>query len=289
MTDFTYISERELAERRKQLKWRRRWKLLQSIWRTLLVMAMAVAAVWVITLPGWVIRSPEQVVIEGNELLSPQTIYAILPIRYPQSLLMVQPEAIAQALESKAPIASATITRHLFPPHLTVRIQERYPVAIAYPAIANADTITPQQREQAQASQVALLDEKGFSVSMDRYANLQQQLELPHLKVFGMRDEYRTQWVSLYQAIARSPIKISEVNWRDPTNLILNTELGYVHLGPYSDRLPDQLRALDQLRNLPEKMDINQVIYIDLINPDIPLVQKVAPQNSDESDQDPPQ
>ncbi len=143
--------------------------------------------------------------------------------------------------------------------------------------------------KQAQASQVALLDEKGFSVSMDRYANLQQQIELPHLKVFGMRDEYRTQWVSLYQAIARSPIKISEVNWRDPTNLILNTELGYVHLGPYSDRLPDQLRALDQLRNLPEKMDINQVIYIDLINPDTPLVQKVPPQNSDESELDPPE
>jgi cell division protein FtsQ len=274
MRDFLYVSEDELANRRQYLRRQRRWKLLQSLWRSLLVMGITGGLVWGITRPTWVIRNPEQVQIEGNTLLETATIQALLPIDYPQALVTIQPEQIATELENRAPISSAIVHRQLFPPSLTVQIQERHPVAIAHRPTANLETLPPDQRDAMLADQVGLIDEKGFWISVDRYVNLEQVLDLPDLTILGMRDEYQSQWPMLYRAIQVSPVQIEQVDWRDPANLILTTDLGTAHLGPLSDRLPDQLRALDQLRNLPSDAgDLSQLDYINLRNPDTPVLQ----------------
>jgi cell division protein FtsQ len=274
MRDFLSVSEAELVERRIYLRRQRRWKALQSIWRSLLVMGITGGLVWGVTRPIWVIRSADQVSIQGNSLLETETIQALLPISYPQALVTVQPEVIARELEARAPIATATVQRQLFPPRLSVHVQERYPVAIAYRPAVNPAALPPQRREEMLADQVGLVDEKGFWISVDRYVNLDQMLELPDLKVLGMRDEYQEQWLLLYGAIRSSPVQVQEIDWRDPANLILTTEVGMVHLGPLGDRIDTQLRALDQLRDLPEALDdISQLDYIDLRNPQSPVLQ----------------
>lgn len=276
MTDFAPISKANLTDRRKWLRRQRRLRAWRSLWRSLLVSGLTIGAVWVTTLPIWVVRHPSQVTIEGNELLSAQTVQSLLPIAYPQSLLTLQPQTIAQRLETQAPIADATVTRHLFPPGLTVRIQERYPVAIAYP---DRNVSRSSVAQPSVTSQVGLLDAEGTWMPLESYTALNQAFTMPTLKVIGMRGDYRAQWKELYDILLRSPVQVSEINWQDPGNLILTTELGVVHFGSYSPRFAIQLRTLDQMRFLAEQTGSEQIIYIDLRNPAAPLLQTLQTPN----------
>ncbi|GAC1491127.1 MAG: hypothetical protein NVS2B14_03460 [Chamaesiphon sp.] len=131
MTSITSVSEAELNQRRYQLQRQRQIKSLQTVWRAIFVSSLASGLVWVTTLPDWTIRKPEQVEIEGNRFLTTTAIRSLLPLSYPESLLRLQPQAIAKKLESQAPIAQATVTRTLLPPRLTIQVKELQPVAIA--------------------------------------------------------------------------------------------------------------------------------------------------------------
>ncbi|NEQ27613.1 MAG: FtsQ-type POTRA domain-containing protein, partial [Microcoleus sp. SIO2G3] len=231
---FADVSRAQLAERRRQLRRQRKVRIMQASWRLLFVLGIASGSVWVMSLPAWVVRQPQQVEIEGNRLLSTATVQKLLPIRYPQSLWQIQPEAVAHQLEQQAPIARAIVSRHLFPPGLKVQIQERTPVAIAVLG----------------GNEASLLDAEGNSMPLQSYHSINQAIALPTLKVTGMRSEYRSQWALLYPMVSTSPVKISEIDWRQPSNLILKTELGMVHCGAFSERFEQQIRALDRMRQL---------------------------------------
>jgi len=267
MANIASVSQTELTTRRKKLRRTRRIKSFQALWRSLLVGGMATSLVWAITRPDWVIRQPEQIVIEGNHFLSSKAIRALLPLSYPQSLLQVQPQAIAKSLESQAPIAKATVSRQLLPPGLTIQVEERKPVAIAQaPAPQNAKTSNS-------TSSAGLLDEQGVWMPKSSYGNLEENLELPRLKVIGSNAQYRPYWSEVYQAVNHSAVKVFEIDWQDPANLILKTELGNVHFGPYSSRFTEQLAILDRMRELPTHISPSKIAYIDLKNPDFPAIQ----------------
>ncbi|HEY9815982.1 MAG TPA: FtsQ-type POTRA domain-containing protein [Candidatus Obscuribacterales bacterium] len=279
MTDLVSVSRTDLAQRRQLLRRQRRWRFLRSLWRTGLVMGMAGGLVWVTTQPVWILHHVDQVNVEGNQLLSVDAIHSLLPITYPQSLLHLDPNAIADYLEAQGPIEEATVTRRLLPPGLNVQIQERHPVAVLIRGNASANS---DLRGEAAATdndpmaQVGLIDEKGFWMSLSAYVALDDSLLLPGLKVRGMQEYQRSQWSQLYRVLHQSPLSIYEVDWRDPSNLVLSTELGTVHFGPYSDRFPHQLQVLDQLRRLPQHIDIGNLDYIDLRNPESPLLQELG-------------
>lgn len=269
MANIASVSQNELTSRRKQLRRARRIKSFQSVWRTLFVGGMATGLVWAITLPDWVIRSPEQIVIEGNHFLSAKAIRSLLPLSYPQSILQVQPQAIAKSLESQGPIAKATVSRQLLPPGLTIQVRERKPVAIAKPPI-NQNSKTLNSNTTA-----GLVDDQGVWMSKTSYTELEQNLELPTLKVIGSNEQYRPYWSEVYQALSRSAVQVLEIDWQDPGNLILKTELGNVHLGPYSSRFSEQLGILDRMRELPTHVSPSKIAYIDLKNPDFPAIQMI--------------
>ncbi len=282
MADIPSVSRLELAERRRKLRGQRRWRIMQTSWRAVAVSGFAVGLVWVATLPDWMLRDANQVEVEGNKFLAADTIRQLLPIKYPQFLLTLQPKTLTQHLEAQAPIAEATVSRHLFPPGLTVRIQERYPVAIVYssPAeIAQPPLSTAGQRPVQAATQptpIALLDERGTFIPYEDYMALNRSRQLPSLKIIGMQEQYRTQWTNLYQQVSRSPVKVHEIDWREPGNLILRTDLGTVYFGSYGAWFSEQLRTLDQMRQLPDKVDAREVEYIDLRDPQAPLINLVG-------------
>ncbi|MDP8962888.1 MAG: FtsQ-type POTRA domain-containing protein [Cyanobacteriota bacterium] len=267
MANIASVSQTELTTRRKKLRRTRRIKSFQALWRSLLVGGMATSLVWAITRPDWVIRQPEQIVIEGNHFLSSKAIRALLPLSYPQSLLQVQPQAIAKSLESQAPIAKATVSRQLLPPGLTIQVEERKPVAIAQPPA------TQNTKTSNSTSSAGLLDEQGVWMPKSSYGHLEENLELPRLKVIGSNAQYRPYWSEVYQAVNHSAVKVFEIDWQDPANLILKTELGNVHFGPYSSRFTEQLAILDRMRELPTHISPSKIAYIDLKNPDFPAIQ----------------
>jgi cell division protein FtsQ len=278
MTNIASVSQAQLTTRRKKLRRERRVKSFQALWRSLFVGGMATSLVWAITLPEWVIRQPEQIVIEGNHFLSAQAIRSLLPLSYPQSLLKVQPQALANSLESQAPIAEATVSRQLVPPGLTIQVKERKPVAIAQAA-------TPKNAKSSHLNQPAgLLDEEGVLMPESSYQSNSANVELPTLKVIGSSDQYRPYWSEVYQAVSHSPIKVFEIDWQDPANLILKTELGNVHFGPYSSRFSEQLGILDRMRELPTRVSPSKIAYINLKNPDFPAIQMTKENVSVQSD-----
>ncbi len=290
MTDISSISRSELAARRRKLRSQRRWRILQLSWQVFAISGLAFGAVWIATLPDWVLRDPAQVEIEGNKVLTTDTIRSLLAIKYPQFLLALEPAAIAKLLEdSQAPIAEAHTTCRLFPPGMTVHIQERYAVAVIY-LIPATPAANPKQKiaSPTEPVPVSLLDDRGYILSYEKYVSLNKSRNLPTLKVFGMQEQYRSQWASLYNLISQSPVKISEINWREPSNLILQTELGTVHMGSYTpSRLAEQLQALDQMRKLPEQVDASKIEYIDLNQPETPQVKMFAAPPSENLEQDP--
>ena len=283
MADIPTISRTELAERRRKLRWQRRWRILQTSWQVVAMGGLTVGLIWVVTLPDWMLRDASQIEVEGNKFLSADTVRALLPIKYPQFLLTLQPKTLTQRLESQAPIAEATVSRHLFPPGLTVRIQERYPVAIVYSSLT-ASSSSPRNNQPrnsppgapTESNPVALLDERGTFIPYESYVALNRSRQLPSLKIVGMQDQYRSQWTSLYQQVSRSPVKILEIDWREPGNLILQSELGTVYCGSYGNRFAEQIRTLDQLRQLPEKLNSQKIDFIDLRNPQSPLIKLVG-------------
>ncbi|HEY9832074.1 MAG TPA: FtsQ-type POTRA domain-containing protein [Stenomitos sp.] len=267
MESIASVSQAQLTTRRKQLRRERRIKSVQAIWRSLLVSGMATSLVWAITLPDWVISTSEQIVVEGNHLLSAKSIRSLLPLSYPESILRVEPQAIAKSLESQAPIAEATVTRQLLPPGLTIKVKERQPVAIAQATeLSSAQSANPIAKS-------GFLDAQGVLMPESSYTRLEQKLDLPSLKVIGSSDQYLSHWSEVYQAVSHSPVKVFEIDWRNPANLILKTELGNVHLGPYSSRFTEQLTVLDRMRELPSHIQAGNIAYINLQNPEFPAIQ----------------
>lgn len=285
MTDISSISSEELTHRRRHLRRQRRSRLLQKSWQVIAMTGLTMGVVWLVSKPDWMLRDPSQIVIQGNKSLSPDMIRAVLPIHYPQSVLSLRPDALAHQLETEAPIADASVTRRMFPPGLLIQIQERQPVATVY-AGSNPSSSAPINKNLDNLFVVALLDDEGTWMPYEKFASLNQSQKLPKLRVIGFQPQYQSQWVELYQAVGRSPVKISTIDWREPSNLILQTNLGIIHCGPFSDRFPDQLHVLDSMRKLPDNVDADKIAYIDLSNPDMPMLElksgAVTSQDSEE-------
>ncbi|HEY9884811.1 MAG TPA: FtsQ-type POTRA domain-containing protein [Thermosynechococcaceae cyanobacterium] len=274
------VSRTELAQRRQKLRQRRRVRFLQASWRTLAICGLTAGAIWTATLPLWVIQRPEQVRIEGNHFIPVRTLRSLLPIPYPQSLFRVEPQAIARGLQAKAPIAEVVVSRQLFPPGLVVQVKERLPVALALPSV----TPLPTDVKSASTTKGGLLDENGMLMPLESFVALDQSLKLPALKVIGKPESYRSSWSKLYRELKQGPpVNVSEIDWRDPANVILKTELGMVHIGPYSWQFSSQLKTLDRMRSLARDSRFSQITYIDLRNPDNPIVQMTKTQNPVES------
>ncbi len=267
------VSHTDLAQRRQKLRQRRRVRLLQTSWRVLAVCGLAGGVVWAAMLPTWMIRRPEQVTIEGNHFIPVRTLRSLLPIAYPQSLFRVEPQAIARALQAKAPLSEVIVNRQLFPPSLIVQVKERRPVALAVPTEREQALPSGSQRSES-AAKTGLLDESGMWIPLESYTALDHSLKVPSLRVIGNPDSYRPFWSKLYREIKQGPpLNVTEVDWRDPTNLIIKTDLGLTHLGPYGAQFSYQLKTLDRMRKLSGHTSFNQIVYIDLRNPDVPTVQ----------------
>ncbi|MGH2413330.1 MAG: cell division protein FtsQ/DivIB [Microcystaceae cyanobacterium] len=275
MSSIASVSPNELRNRRQVLQSRRRLKSWQSIWRLLLISGMAGGLFWGLTLPQWLIQAGTQIEVEGNHLLSKDQIRSFLSISYPQSIWELPTQRLIEQLEMTPPIADARIARQLLPPKLTLAIRERHPVALALSSKIAAN----QTKSQIQA--VGFLDEQGVFIPRRFYTQVDKSFEFPKLKVIGFSEQQRPYWRELYHLISQSPIKIFEVDWRDPSNLILKTELGIVYCGTYPAQFAEKLAVLARMQTLSSRISISRIVYIDLTNPESPTIQVNPPKSKD--------
>ena len=250
--------ESDYVTRRKLLRKQRRIRIWQRIWQLTFITGFTGAMIWVAMLPDWQLSSASQIEIKGNRLLSEDSIKKALPIKYPQSIFQIQPQAIALHLEATAPVQKVTVSRTIFPSKLTIQVQERSPIA-----------------NSTRKGQQGFLDAEGIWVPIKAYPS---NITKPNLIVLEPADRAISDWAKLYRQVSQSQVKILQVDARDDSNLILNTELGTVYFGTYKPSLfATQLETLDKMRALPEKLKSTNFKYIDITQPNNPILEMNVP------------
>ncbi|AFY69365.1 Polypeptide-transport-associated domain protein FtsQ-type [Thalassoporum mexicanum PCC 7367] len=247
-------SEDDFVARRKQIRQKRRLKFFQHMWQIVFISSATTGLVWLASLPDLKLDNSSQIDIEGNKLLTRETLQDMVPVSYPQHIFWVKPHEIAEQLEKTAPVKSVEVQRTLFPSKLTVIVEEREPVARAL-----------------QFNEEGLLDENGAWMPLHSYPS---SIDQPQLTILGFDQQVAEVWAEAYDHISNSPVKITQVDWRDKSNLILITELGTVHCGIYKpNKLARQLKTLDRLRKLDRVLDPESFLYLDLSDPNSPVLE----------------
>jgi cell division protein FtsQ len=255
MADATSVSRTQLKSRRQQLQNRRRIKGFKSLWRFVATACLAGGTIWLGTLPQWTMGKHSPLEITGNRLLGSEQIRQWLPLKNSQAVWQLSAQTLVARLEATPPIASAQITRQILPPKLVVEVRERQPVAIAFAA-----------------NEMGYLDEEGTFIPQSYYLQ-KKTLSATPLKIIGYRELYRQQWQQLYPSLMGASMKITEVDWRNPGNLIVKTELGQIHLGSNLALVSQQLGVLAKMRGLSSQVSRDRLIYIDLSNPNSPTIE----------------
>lgn len=255
----------ELVLHRQRLRQKRRNKLLRACWQMVLLLGAVAGLFLTFRLPFWYVQGPEQLKIRGNRLIKTEFVLDQLPLAYPVSLLQLYPAKLSAQLKAQAPFSSAIVTRQLWPATVRIEVLERPVVALTVPGPPKGDAI-------AESSKIGVLDAVGTWVPLNAFKKPETLSEQAPLKVLGFRTQNRPTWMTFYQAIRRSPVKISTIDFRNPQNLIISTALGTVYLGPLSAQLNDQLQILDQMRQIPTRLNPKSIDYIDLKNPKVPAV-----------------
>ena len=267
------VSVQQLKQKRKSFQRQHRVRFGQQLWQFFLLTSLISGLGWFLTLPQWLIRSPQQIQIQGNNILPGAKIRQLLVLSYPQSIFRIPASGLEQQLESASPIQEAQVTRKLLPPQVTITVTEKQPVAIILDdkLLEKRITSSPQTR--------GFLDATGLLLPKHFYQTVQADFALPQLKVIGYRQQEKTSWSEIYEVISsQSNVAIREVDWRDINNLILKTELGNVHLGTYGSKvkLIQKFQALAKMKELPSHLHPKDIDYIDLSNPEVPAIQLIS-------------
>lgn len=270
MASQSFISTTTIRNRREERKKERRWRNLMAIVRFLLIFSLTGGVFWFVTLPKWAITNNKQIEIDGNNLLSDDEVRSLIPLKYPQSLLQLSTQELSNNLQKLAPVKNIVIQKELFPPSLKIKLEEKKPVAIALAPKINEKT------HQLTIQSIGYVDEDGIFVSNQVYQNLKENPEqLPKLKIIGTPQTYLPYWQELYSFLSQSTVKINTIDWQNPTNLVLVTDLGKIYLGAYSSKkIPKQLTILEKLKSITQQVRREDIIYIDLTDPEIPSISK---------------
>ncbi|MGY6529413.1 MAG: cell division protein FtsQ/DivIB [Cyanobacterium sp.] len=261
----------QIVEHRNRLRKERARRNRITVCRFFVAMGVTTGVFWAITHPNWVLSDSEQINIEGNELLSDREVRSLIPLEYPQPILTLSGQYLADELGQRTPLKNITITKKIVPPSLTITVEESLPVAMAY---------GPQENENGQVvmGHLGFISADGIFIDRDMYENLEQYPDkVPSLKMLGNPALYLSYWEELYRLLMASPAPIQEIDWQNPNNIILTTDLGKIHLGPYTSRLSQQLQVLAQLTPITQQIRREDIIYIDLINPSQPFVNQKPP------------
>lgn len=254
----TVSSARKLRHKLSQLQQQNQKFLRLAVWRSLIVTSLAGGLLWMISLPYWQITQKSQIQIEGDRLVSENTIHSLINFSYPQFIWTIHSQKIVEKLESTPSVLAARVTKQIMPPRLTISLQERNPVALAL-----------------SQGKVGFLDKTGNWIEGQFYGEINADFPLPKLKVVNFQADHRQSWVEIYRLLQiYSTVKVNEVIWDKSNNLFLKTEIGTVYLGSNLSQLEAGFKVLVRLKNLPTYLERSKIAYIDLSDPDFNLIQK---------------
>jgi len=247
--------------RRQQLQRQRAGYVWRTLWHSGLSLGILTGLVMVIRQPLWYLTAPSQIQIQGQTLLTAADVQSKLTLSFPLTLWQVEPQAVKAALIPDPPglIQAVHLQRQILPPSLTVWIEERRLLA------------------QATVNHVwGGIDGQGQWIPLLDYPHLQHHPGIPKLQVVGWEYLSPSQWAQFLPLLAGSGIPIQTIEATPTQGVLLQTDLGRVHLGSLtSERLPEQLQALANMKNLGEycQCQPQDIQRIDLTSPTRPTLE----------------
>lgn len=262
------ISSTITKDRRQELRRQRRINFWQSTWRLFFLSSMSLGLLWGLKLPYWYLQGQEQIEVDGNQLMLEEDVLSLITIDYPEYLWRLDTNSIISELEANPAIVQAQLSRQFLPVKVNISIRERQPVAMVLSSQLNQQTALPSK------ILLGFLDREGVFIPehLYHYGSSGSTLAKPTLTVINFERQYQPYWSQLYRFIENEPVKVFEINWIEPTVILLRTELGIFYLGNYHTQLERQLAVITKMKSASEKIDPSTIDYIDLSYPEIPSV-----------------
>lgn len=228
-----------------------------SFWRACLMISCATGLSLLVTVPNQIKRA-NQIEVDGEQLVSEDTIRQALKFSYPQFIWSINGIELARRIESIPSVEAVRVSKQIIPPKINILLQEKIPVALA-----------------TSSGRVGFLSERGEWIEQKFYDNTNLNLPLPKLKVINYQSRLSSIWREIYRLSLLYPeLKITEVHWREGDRIFLETKIGQVLLGSETSRLEPQFQTMSKLKNLSKQINAEEIAYIDLSNPGVNLIQK---------------
>ena len=236
----------------------RRRDRLRNLWRILVLSGAATGLGWLLLREGWVLRSPAQIELVGSRQVSREQVIREAQLLFPQPLLYLRPQQLAQRLSAGLPVEDVLVSRLMLPPRLRIQLADRQPVARA---------------ERRIGSRL----EQGFVDRLGNWMTSRQQRSsgsagTPSVQVLGWQERLRPALALILARRDRLGSPLQQVRFEPNGSVWLRTAaLGNVHLGAADARLERRLDVLQHLSSqLPQQIRGLRVQSIDLSDPDRP-------------------
>jgi len=249
------------ADRRRQLRQHRRRERLRQLWRVVVFSAVGLGLGYALLRSGWVLNGPDQVEVIGSQQVQRDQVIQAAGLRFPLTLLSLQPSRLARELSVALPVDQVQVQRLMAPPRLRVQLVDRR-------AVARAERRGPRGRE------MGYVDHLGNWMTMRQQAGVglePSRGQLP-LLIQGWQPRYRQALAELLSRRQQLGSALLTIRFEPGGSLWLDTtSLGAVRFGPVDQRLPQRIEVLEHLlKELPTRLKGRKLQSIDLSDPDQP-------------------
>ena len=258
----------EGVQRRKELRRTNRLNILAQLWRLLALVAISGGLSWLVIKQAWILRSPNQVTVQGAPDLNREQVLRATGITFPLPLLQLDPALIKQRISAALPVDQVLMQRQMLPPRLVITLSERAAVAKA-------------QRNGIGGAEQGFIDRTGRWISPRQQAGA-MGAALPNLKVVGWQSRYQPS-LELLIGLLPKEADVRELRFEANGDLwVVSSKLGAVRFGPLDERLGRRVQVLNhlskELKGAPGALGAKA---LDLSDPEHPELVMAAPLKRD--------
>nr|YP_009545916.1 cell division protein FtsQ [Glaucocystis incrassata]ASQ39977.1 cell division protein FtsQ [Glaucocystis incrassata] len=179
--------------------------------------------------PASWISDYQSVEIYGNKFISTDRLKktVLSPYKHAEWVWWMHPSQIKYRLKKNHKIINKiSVSRQLFPSKIQIYISEYNVVGVVF---------------QDHGNQIrGFLSQEGVFIPISKdlhFKNLDKKRVNNFIGIRGINnffDGNQNLWLPIYEKLKSCPVKIFGIDWRDPENLILETEIGTVYVGEYA-------------------------------------------------------
>jgi cell division protein FtsQ len=260
----------EGVQRRKELRRNNRLNILAQLWRLLALVAISGGLSWLVIKQAWILRSPNQVTVQGAPDLNREQVLRATGITFPLPLLQLDPALIKQRISAALPVDQVLMQRQMLPPRLVITLSERAAVAKA-------------QRNGIGGPEQGFIDRTGRWISPRQQAGAMGAAS-PNLKVVGWQSRYQPS-LELLIGVLPKEADVRELRFEANGDLwVVSSKLGLVRFGPLDERLGRRVQVLSHLsKELKRAPGALGAKALDLSDPEHPELVMAAPLKRDPS------